>query len=189
MSNTKVVNGALVTEIPVDTSVTNERLERQGHKYEVTKIKTFIGRDGHGLNATLTRDGKKVAFILDEGCGGMVDFDWVDQKHGQSAEEAMFKVFIAQTVPPDPDDKDSTLGADTLQQFAMEQWVNAEVDRIKNDQRFRRACKTKTLFQVGDKIGSDEFTVIKGADLSARQWIEKKYTGQKIRILNDEFKD
>ncbi len=100
----------------------------------------------------------------------------------------MFKAFIKQTVPPDPEDKGTTLSPATIEQFAMEQWVNAEVDQIANDKRFRKACKTKTLFQVGDKIGSDEFLVIKGIDLQARQYIEKKYKGQKIRVLNDEYK-
>lgn len=187
MGDTKIVNGAVVTEIPVDTSVTNTQLEKQGHKYTVTKIKTFRGREGHGLNATLCRDGNAVAFILDDGNGGMVDFDWADQKHGESAEEAMFQAFIAATVPPDPKDEDSTLDAATLRQFAMENWVNTEVDSLQHDKRLRKACKTKTLFQVGDKIGSDEFMVIKGVAPIIRPYLEKKYKGQKIRILNDEF--
>lgn len=185
--NTKVVNGALVTEIPVDTSVTNDQLEKQGHNYAITKIKTFRGNEGFGLNATLTRDGKPIAFILDDANGGPMDFDWADQNHGESAEEAMFKGFIA-ALPPDPEDKESTLSPETLLGFAMENWVNVEVDRIKNDKRFRKICKTKTMFQIGAAIGGDEFQVVKGVDLATRQWIEKKFKGQKIRILNDEFK-
>lgn len=184
--STKIVNGAQVTEIPVDSSVTNDQLEKQGHKYTVTKIKTFRGREGHGLNATLCRDGKPVAFVLDDANGGMVDFDWVDQMHGESGEEAMFKGFIA-SLPTDPEDKESTLSPLTLQQFAMERWVNAEVDRIQNDKKFRRLCKTSIVFQVGAKVGSDEFHSVKGLDLRAH--IEQKYKGQKLRILNDEFKD
>jgi hypothetical protein len=187
--STKIVNGAVVTEIPLDPSVTNDQLEQQGHKYTVTKIKTFRGREGYGLNATLCRDGKPVAFILDDANGGMVDFDWVDQKHGESAEEAMFKGFVA-SLPPDPEDKGSTLDPRTLEQFAMERWVNAEVDRITNDKRMRKACKTKTLFQVGAEVGGDEFRVIKGPALPhIREYLQKKYAGQKLRILNDEFKD
>jgi len=192
MGETKIVNGALVTEIPVDTSVTNDQLERQGHKYTLTKIKTFRGRDGHGLNATLNRDGKAIAEILDEGSGGMVDFDWLDQQHGESAEEAMFKAFIAQVVPPDPEDEpkegEHRLSPATLQQFAMEQWVNTEVDRIQNDKRFRKACKTKTLFQVGAEVGGDSFRVIKGVAPHINEFLRKKYAGQKVLILNEEYK-
>jgi hypothetical protein len=100
----------------------------------------------------------------------------------------MFQNFIAATVPPDPKDKESTLDPRTLRQFAMEQWVNAEVDRIKNDKRFRAACKTKTLFQVGDQIGGDEYFVLKGVGPEIRKYLDNKYQGQKIRILNDEYK-
>jgi hypothetical protein len=173
MGNT-IVDGAVITN---------------DHKYTVTKIKTFRGREGHGLNATLCRDGKAVAFVMDSGNGGMVDFDFVDQKHGESAERAMFQGFIAATVPPDPEDRGSNRDPLTLQQFAMENWVNAIVDKMESDKRFRKACKTKTLFQVGAAVGGDEFLVIKGVDAGAREYIQKKYAGQKIRILNDEFKD
>lgn len=160
----------------------------EGHGYAMAKIKTFRGMDGQGLNATLTRGGKAVALLLDEGCGGMMHFDWLDRSRGESSEEAMFLAFIEETVPPDPEDKGSSLDPRTLKQFAAEQWVNAEVDRIENDKRFRRACKTKTLFQVGEKIGGDEFLVIKGVGPHLREILEKKYAGKKVRVLNDEFK-
>lgn len=156
-------------------------------RYWLKGVKTFRGRDGSGLNAVLMHDTKAVANVLDEGCGGMVDFDWLDQQHGKSAEEAAFKGFIKETVPPDPEDKESTLSPATLEQFAMEQWVNAEVDRMSNDKRFRKACKTKTLFQAGDEIGGDDFLVLRGVGSEVRTYIEKKYAGQKIRVLNDEF--
>jgi hypothetical protein len=222
MGETKIMNGAQVTMIPVDTRKINDQLEREAAAsgaafraisklndrlepgsgpvppaaaanipskggYAVTKIKTFRGRDGHGLNATLTRDGKAIAFVLDEGCGGMMRFDWDDRNHGESTEETLFRVFIA-SLPPDPEDKSSTLSPETLQQFAMERWVNAEVDRITNAKRFRKACKTKTLFQVGDDVGGDEFRCINGVAPHINEYLRKKYAGQKLRILNEEFK-
>ena len=110
-------------------------------------------------------------------------------KESFARSEAMFKGFVA-SLPPDPEDKGSTLDPRTLEQFAMERWVNAEVDRITNDKRMRKACKTKTLFQVGAEVGGDEFRVIKGPALPhIREYLQKKYAGQKLRILNDEFKD
>src|SRR5262245_60790680 len=44
--------------------------------YTITKIKTFIGREGHGLNATITKDGKAICFVRDDASGGPVDFDY-----------------------------------------------------------------------------------------------------------------
>lgn len=46
--------------------------------YSVKNIKTFTGREGKGFNATLYRDGKKIAMVSDMADGGMLRFDWVD---------------------------------------------------------------------------------------------------------------
>ena len=44
--------------------------------FSVKGLKTFIGREGHGVNANLYYKGKKVAFLLDSGNGGCLDIDW-----------------------------------------------------------------------------------------------------------------
>ena len=46
--------------------------------YEVKNVKGFMGEDCPGFNATLYRDGQKVATVIDSGNGGMTDFHWVD---------------------------------------------------------------------------------------------------------------
>lgn len=46
--------------------------------YTVTKLKTFMGRDCPGYNATLCRDGKPVADIIESGDGGGTEFHWKD---------------------------------------------------------------------------------------------------------------
>ena len=48
--------------------------------FTVKGLKTFIGREGHGVNANLYYKGKKVAFLLDSGNGGELDIDW-DMNH------------------------------------------------------------------------------------------------------------
>jgi len=188
--STKIVNGAVVTEIPLDPSVTNDQLERQSHKYEVAKIKTFRGMEGHGLNAILLRDHVKVAEIIDEGNGGEMNFDFLDMMHGESPEEAMFMGFIEeQRLKIPADKKDEEIDILDRDIFNRDCWVWDEVNRTLDDRRFRKACKTKTLFQVGDKIGSDAFMQIKGVDPKTREYVINKFKGQKIRFLNDEFKD
>ena len=47
--------------------------------YTVKNVKTFIGNEGHGFNATLHRGKKKVAFVCDDASGGDVHFDWVPE--------------------------------------------------------------------------------------------------------------
>jgi len=48
--------------------------------YEAKGIKTFRGMEGEGYNADLYRDGKKVAFVIDDATGGMLDVEWLDRK-------------------------------------------------------------------------------------------------------------
>src|SRR5687768_17542817 len=51
--------------------------------YEAKGIKTFRGQEGEGYNASLYRDGKKVAFVIDDASGGMLDVEWLDRKEEQ----------------------------------------------------------------------------------------------------------
>lgn len=46
--------------------------------YTIKGYKSFIGREGHGYNLSLYRNGKKVAFVMDNAEGGEVRFEWVD---------------------------------------------------------------------------------------------------------------
>lgn len=50
--------------------------------YTVKGVKSFIGNEGHGFNATLYRDGKAVAFVYDDASGGPVAFEWKDTAAG-----------------------------------------------------------------------------------------------------------
>lgn len=154
--------------------------------YTVTGIKTFRGHDGQGLNANLCRDGKKVAFLLDEGCGGDMMFDWIDSK-----EEALFDAFIAEEKARIPEGKKNEFGMTERDYFDGATWVNKAVDDHNNNKRFKRMCKTKTLFQVeGDPesfIGADSFRVIETVKPGVREHIERKFAGKKVRILNDEL--
>ena len=45
--------------------------------YTIKGVKTFRGMEGQGFNATLCRDGKPVAHVDDEGCGGCYNWRWL----------------------------------------------------------------------------------------------------------------
>lgn len=45
---------------------------------ELKGVKTFMGMEGYGLNANLYLNGKKVAFVLDEGNGGELSISFTD---------------------------------------------------------------------------------------------------------------
>ena len=45
---------------------------------ELKKVKTFLGREGYGLNADVYINGVKAAFVRDDASGGEIDFDIFD---------------------------------------------------------------------------------------------------------------
>lgn len=52
--------------------------------FTIKGLKTFIGREGYGVNANLYHKGKKVAFLLDSGNGGCLDIDWLMSRNGDN---------------------------------------------------------------------------------------------------------
>lgn len=156
-------------------------------QYTLKGVKTFRGRDGYGLNAKLCRDGKEVAFLLDEGCGGMLNFDWYDRMHGKSVEEDLFKAFIERERARIPSDKVDEHGMNEREHFGGEMWVNILVDSMANAKRMKSLCKTKTCYQVGEQIGGEEFFTIKGVGPQIRAAIERKHAGKKVKFMNDEY--
>ncbi|UYA98795.1 hypothetical protein P9A53_gp51 [Xanthomonas phage vB_Xar_IVIA-DoCa6] len=47
-----------------------------GHGYTVKGLKSFIGNEGSGYNASIYRDGKLVAFAYDDASGGCLNIEW-----------------------------------------------------------------------------------------------------------------
>ena len=86
--------------------------------YTLTKIKTFIGMEGYGLNATICRDGRAAAFAMDDGNGGSMHIDFRNPsqsaKSFQSttnataeAEEASAQAFALDWLTTSPDAEES----------------------------------------------------------------------------------
>lgn len=109
--------------------------------FEIKKFQSMRTLDGGGFSYDLYIDGKKAAFILDEGHGGGVFARWYDQKL-----EAVLEAHVATLPDPPPSDG-----------FQMK--MDAELffyqlaDEYEMAKKLRRACKTKTLYRMpGDKI-------------------------------------
>ena len=107
--------------------------------YSVKNIKTFTGSEGKGFNATLYRDGKKIAMVSDMADGGMLRFDWVDYS---AREEDKLDAYCA-TLPK------TDLGhglrlVDTDKDLFVSQLVEDESIR----KRMRAQLRKKTVFIV-----------------------------------------
>ena len=138
--------------------------------YKVAKVKTFKGREGEGFNADLIRDGKKVAEVINDASGGCLDFHWLDYASTRVAvnwtgyhndtvvlrctpqEAALYEFLRGKTWTLDLAGHDAD---NSPVQHDPESYVGELVDKFLNDKRFRRMCKTQTLFRLmGDEAGT-----------------------------------
>lgn len=67
--------------------------------YSVSGIKSFIGREGHGFNAYLHHDGRKIAFVTDHANGGCLSFDWLEPIAVAGADADALDAYC-KTLPP-----------------------------------------------------------------------------------------
>lgn len=151
-------------------------------EYTLTKIRTFNGREGQGLNATICRNGVAVACVMDDASGGQVDIDFTNplqtpasynkSKDTWRAQETDCLAFALTWYLTSPDAKtardfDAELDAKypnsrtraerTERQrsySALESWVNVMVEQHAEDKQLRRWSKTQTCFRLkGDPQG------------------------------------
>ncbi len=136
--------------------------------YGVTKVKTFRGREGHGFNATLLRDGKPVALVMDMADGSCARFEWRDRAEEQILEDylkGMRMEFYGQVMD-----------------MTADMFVVALVDEHVLD----KLCRRKTVFRLpGDE---DWKTVSIPWGPEAKQWLSNKYPGQAVEVRNEKVK-
>lgn len=172
--------------------------------YAITKIRTFQGREGYGLNATITRDGKPIAFVLDDANGGEMRIDFRNPGqtpksfHGtttQSATEAekVFFDFARQwwnTAPEAQAVREQH--ADLLRKYPNSgrgeptgfgcacDWINTMVDHA----RFVKMAQKKTLFRLKDDQPGTWRALSGGAyNAEAQKYLDQKFPGKVAEIF------
>lgn len=119
---------------------------------EVKNVKTFQGMEGYGYNAALYLNGKRVAFVIDEGCGGTPHFQWEGKdRAGKDANEKAVQAFI-EAIPPEKCPEDAEDWEKTLydksgyRKLDLEDVVGRMVDDYENTRRLARQKKTSVPF-------------------------------------------
>jgi len=168
--------------------------------YSVGNIKTFKGMEGAGFNAVLYRDGKKVAFVIDSGNGGECDFQWKDLESPKvdinitiddgkphtfkgTPEEKILYEYL-ETLPREPSEYFPE-GHKTDPDIFVEKLLN----KFESERWLKRSLRKKYLFQIGDKIGSEEYQTFKKQPNITREWVEtyikKTYPNKKYKLLGE----
>lgn len=148
---------------------------KKAPRLELSGVKTFQGMEGQGLNADLWFDGKKVAFVLDEGCGGEMRIHVACVQHNPPvfahAELRAAEEYVKGLNLPS-EDMDLTVEQD------LESLINETVDDIANDKRMRRLAKDNVLFTLpDDKPGEFHMAKHRGKPEAAKAYWTSKYPG------------
>lgn len=139
--------------------------------YEVKNIKSFRGMDTDGFNATLYRDGKKVALAIQDGSGGEMTLEWLDWKEPKvnfkvynyndeelvqcgTPEEALLAEHVKDMFYPDG----SAFSGKPLR-MGMDGFVEDLVCKVQENKQSLRLCKNKTLYRVEGQKDGDWWTI------------------------------
>lgn len=162
--------------------------------YTLGKLKTFRGMETNGFNATLYRDGKLVADIIDEGCGGTFLYTWAD--HAAPKVEAINrlydeKLFHFQATPEQAAFYKHVFElekapADEL--FPNGHYLDCDevIARLFDEADFERRCRTKTkiLYLDGGQVFEQRFDKSITMDAAWANVLKRYPTAKKLNGLN-----
>ena len=144
--------------------------------YTVKGIKSFQGNEGLGFNATLYRNGKKVAFVIDDANGGC--FSW----HFANKEAEKELTDFVRTLPGwKYQGVAITTDSDMMMSLLVEDTENTQAE-IRS---FKRKCRTKTLIRTTDcKPGQFiEFNI--PWSLTVKMKLIEKFSGKITEFINE----
>jgi len=150
------------------------------HGYTVRDIKTFRGMEGEGFNATLCRDGREIAFVIDDATGGDVHIQWADARsHG--AEEKRLLEFL-KTLPKER-------WEDTEYDVTPDIFLATLVDQAQTEKRLRRLFRKETLFRLkGDRTDDGKWRVLKAPfSPGVKAQLVKTYGDSLAHVLNEDY--
>jgi hypothetical protein len=165
--------------------------------YAVGSIKTFRGNEGYGLNATITRDGRAVAFVLDDASGGEVRVDFrnplqtprsyqLTTAEDALAEQQQAHAFALEWYKTAPKEAQYLgCGIPVTGERCLAVWIDEQVDLHETRKQFDRDAKKTTLFKIkGDD--KDAWRTLKNAPYSpaVQAFLDKKYGDRLERVYN-----
>ena len=162
--------------------------------YTIKNVKSFRGMEGHGFNATLYRDKKRVCLVMDSAQGAEYNFEWADWKaegvvikgtnrlgteysYKVTPEEKKFEDFL-ETLP-----KVKNCITGKLQTASADGFIAQLVDEWESRKWLKRQCRNKTLIRLPHHKEGEYDSFKHKCDEGMRKHIAKEYP--KAIIVND----
>lgn len=133
-------------------------------RFEIKKFQSMRTDDGGGYSFDLYMDGKLAAFVCQEGNGGSTMVRWSDQKHGASELEKQFDAYVdalpAEALAADAQEWEKELYPDGKIKVDADTFLAQLADEYELTKRFKRMCKSKTLFRLPED-GKEHYRTVK----------------------------
>lgn len=112
----------------------------------IKKLKLFQGMEGEGFNLDLCLDGKKIAFVMDGGNGGVFNYDFI------SPAAATAFVGLVNAMPPIPiqDESWRDIYPDGLIPVTIDMAVDDLINDHQNQKLVEKLRKTSIVFTTND---------------------------------------
>lgn len=145
--------------------------------FELKGLKWFRGMEGDGFNVTVLKDGKKLAFVMDDARGGEYDYEFVSE-----AAEKELKAIVEAKRLEIPAAK-MFHGTPDRDLFSMDSMICDMCSAFDFEKKMRRATKTKTVFLTPDLSEGEARVINRPYDPTVGEGLRKKYPG--VVILNE----
>lgn len=144
--------------------------------YSVKNVKTFTGREGYGMNASLYKDGKRLGMVRDMANGGEFDYDF-DWKHVEELEEFANKYLKEHPV---------IFNGKPMDYGGRDVFVDQMIEEFEIEKQHRSWCRKNIVFRLkGDP--QDSWRTMKGpASPTMHDYVQRHYPNLE-EILNDRY--
>ena len=150
---------------------------------KVKNVKSFVGMEGLGFNATLYLNDKRVAFVIDEGNGGEFHYQWEGKTPEQRRENSNAVTAVIEALPPekiaeDAEEWEKSLYPNGFRKIEIDEHVAGLVEDYENTKKLDRQKKTAVPFKTKDSKPG-QYYVIKhmGKVEETKAHILKRYPG------------
>jgi len=144
-------------------------------KYEVKNIKDFIGMEGHGFNASLYCDGKRIGMVSDHATGASYVYD-MSNKDYETLDEYTKSIFVPE---------EHMINGMQLDYYGPDSFIAKLVQEYENAKFYRTKCRNSILFITDDCKKDEYFTIKAKYTVETALRLREKYNI--IEIINERY--
>lgn len=159
--------------------------------YRIKNLRSGFGHDNAGMDCSLYKNNTRVATCSDDGWGGEMEINFLNQKFEDEFNEDLKKIKEEEIKKGEKSEFMTSYYKDEKATFYFnsEVFILNLVEKFEAQKAIKNRCKKNTLFQIGKQIGTKEYYEIKGLHNrdNVVNYLKKKFPNEKILILNDKY--